>query len=220
MVELTKWPTLLVKGRTISPEQAELVIIRTSWLAGLHKENNRWSREVRRAFQIQDMDNYRQWEKVAARLGVLDLEYLHNDQLLSCYVGGPRGWCNWAGHIGSAGMSLTGKWPEVGEVHEEWTNLAHAFPFLHLSAQLVHREWDYSTQEPLLKQTTPLVTWDVGNGAAEMRTDPGPLLREIRDDVGDEALQRMTKPGGDLGAHWTRVRSAVRRCERAAQEGI
>lgn len=227
-VELPKWPELLVTGKRITLEQADKVIVRTAWLHGLGCNDDRWTKTVFDAFKVKRTApepirrtywthrwprtnvDFNEWDRVAEELGVLDLNYLTNDQITSTSTDGPHGWVHWDGTIGTGRGCLLGKWPEVGEVHEEWSRIAQAFPFLDLTAQLVTNR--YSREDGMVE---PLVTWTVANGAVEMHSEPGPLIRPLAEDLPtDEAVARMMKPRAECGTSEKRLRQAVNRCRR------
>lgn len=228
MIQLPKWPTLLVTGDKITPEQADRVIIRTTRLGGIYSSSRKWDSDVKKLFAIRSREKLwrvpsEEWETVARRVGSLDLRHLSNERIRSSSVIGPNGWCDWDGRIGCAGISLTEKWPEVEEVDKEWSKIAHNFPFLRLTAQLVHEEWEHSPSEWSTRYT-PLVAWDVRNGTAELRSDPGALLfppQELWETPEDasERVQRLAQPGSEIGVSVSRLRNAVRRCERDATKG-
>lgn len=228
MIELPKWPALVVKGRRITQEQADKVIVRTSWLMGVDSEERKWNSELKKVFGIRHGErlwdtSYEEWESIAERLGVLDISYLTNSRIRSADASGPDGWCAWDGTIGCAGLSLMAKWPEVSDIHTEWRTIAHAFPFLDLTAQLARVEWS-DKGDGRVSGHTPLVTWDVANGAVSLRDDPGPLLAPIRKgnetpEEFEQQIQRMMRRGSDIGVSARRLREAVRRCERAARKG-
>ena len=228
--ELTKWPVLLVDGAPVSPEQADQVIIRTTWLRGLDCNDKQWDKTVRRAFGVRlprlghrwDLPEDRmtkqrayweaedkQWGAAEDRLGVLPLNFLTNDRIASTYMDGPYGWCDWSGQVRSYGMPLLFKWPTVEDVTQEWQMIANAFPFLSLTAQLVRDGYagDYG-KDPY----EPLVTWTVGRGGVELHHEPGPLIIEPRESDPDLWPPRIMRPRGDHGVSARRLRSAVRRC--------
>lgn len=180
-VKLPKWPRLLVRGRNVTRQQAEEIILRTTWIGtGATCNDSKWNRHLRRIFGVtarfMDDDFYSQWERAAKEIGWLDLSYIHNDHLASYSADGPAGWVNWGGQVYCPGMPLLGKWPTVGDVTDDWRKIAHAFPYLNLTAQLVGEEWD----DPFTKVESflPLVRWTVGNGAVELHDDPGEPLFE------------------------------------------
>lgn len=225
-IEWPKWPLLLVDGERISPEQADQVIIRTTWLEGAHGPDEQWNKAIRHAFGVRipayrnwylrnrrrtpTNDNYwemesTQWDTAAQRLGVLPLNYMHNDRIATTYCDGPHGWCEWGGLVRSYGMGLTCKWPTLGEVDEEWRMIAGAFPFLSLKAQLVKTEWDF--EAGVITGYTPLVTWIVHGGVAALHAEPGPLILQPRES--DPENWRLP-PAREVDIR--RLRSAIRRC--------
>lgn len=223
MIELPKWPRLLVKGKRITREQADVVIIRTTSLRGLHCNDDRWNRYVKQAFQLYKEPNLiwasdEAWTDLERRLGVLDLQYLDNEQVSTVNVEGPCGWCWWDGTVGADGIGLGSKWPRVGEVWEEWQKIATAFPFLSLTAQLVRTEWNYDTGE--ITGHTPLVTWTVEQGEATLHDEPGDLIRSVPEEEDVEtAVRRGMRRDAEIGVHHKRLTEAVRRCERAVEKG-
>lgn len=222
-VELPKWPLLLVKGDRITPEQADKVIIRTTRFHYLYSNDRKWNAEVKKVLGLRQKESlehtpYDTWEEFERRVRVLDLRYLLNDRIATSNAIGPYGWCAWDGTIGAEGMHLKGKWPEVENVTREWRNIAHAFPFLRLTAQLVREEWGYDIPE--ISGHTPLVTWSVARGAVEMWDEPGPLLRNVPGELStEEEIKLYYRPGVDIGVSPKRLAEAVRRCERETQKG-
>lgn len=224
-IELPKWPLLLVTGKRITPEQTDKVIVRTTWLRGMHCNEDWWNKRVIACFGVKaltppplrrrdytlrwtrDAVPYEEWERVGRELGVLDVQYLNNARIASINLDGPYGWVDWDGTVGTDGMAVTNKWPEVGEVHDEWAAIARAFPFLDLTAQLVEMSWDHDRDD--YGPPVPLVTWTVMEGAVQMHDEPGPLLREL----GEEKPVRVGM-GSEAGTTEKRLRQAVQRCRR------
>lgn len=100
-------------------------------------------------------------------LNLLDLYYLNNHQILSSWIGGPHGWCDWNGNINSSNYNI-GKWPSVEDVYNEWVKIAEAFPFLDLRAQLYSGETSDHESEPLVEFT-------LKHGKVEMSIPSEPL---------------------------------------------
>ena len=61
----------------------------------------------------------------------IELEYLSNHRIVSSWIGGPHGWCNWEGNIGCNNYNI-GKHPSCKEVYNEWIKMS-ATIFLHYS---------------------------------------------------------------------------------------
>jgi hypothetical protein len=222
--ELPKWPRLMVRGRNVRPEQADVIILRTTHFGGGITCNERkWNSTVRRIFGV-TAEPYtarwmNQWERAAASIGALDLGYIHNDQIASCSTDGPDGWVSWGGQVLSRNMHLLSKWPSVGEVTDDWRNIAHAFPFLELTAQLVAEEWDDTFER--VESYRPLVSWTVSNGAAELHNTPGDPLFQPPEETHTEQLERLFRKGfpSEQGVSERRLRATVRRCRRRTARG-
>lgn len=155
MGDLTKWPRLIVKGESVTPEQADVILVRTRypWVSSNDKE---WQREVEEALGLPDSEllwkfqhetqslgmkydwteHSRVSEAAWKRLGMIKLNYLYNECIESSWMGGPHGWCDWDGTIGCATHNV-GKWPDVEELTHEWQLIAETFPFLTLDCQVV-----------------------------------------------------------------------------------
>ncbi|MFE0472711.1 hypothetical protein ACFW2V_13950 [Streptomyces sp. NPDC058947] len=223
-VELPKWPRLMVRGRNVRPEQADLVILRTtSFPGGLTCSERKVNSLLRRTFGITtepySAEWLKQWERAAVDVGALDLQYIYNDQLASYSASGAHGWMSWGGQVFTSGMSLLSKHPTVGEVTDDWRNIAHAFPFLHLTAQLVAEEWNDAFDR--VERYRPLVAWTVANGAVELHGDPGDPLFGPPGETEVELLDRRYAKGlpKEQNVSQRRLRAAVERCRRRAEMG-
>lgn len=142
MRDLTKWPRLLVVGKPVSKELAQEIQIRTwtNWygtnaqmlagrfmdIAGIEHDSRGWP----------DWKSENKWRK---RFRVLDLEYLNNSWIYSSWIGGPHGWIDWHGNIGTNNYNI-GKWPSYEHVLLEWQTIAKAWPELDLRSQLITDE--------------------------------------------------------------------------------
>lgn len=138
-IALPKWPALLVMGKKVTREQAVEIIFRT---------NSGWSSNDRHFLKfVADNIGHKTDEydymylnpEMREQWGSLPLEYLGNSRIVSCWIGGPHGWCTWEGDIFTNNYNI-GKWPSVQEVFSEWSEIAQAFPFLDLRCQLLDRE--------------------------------------------------------------------------------
>lgn len=200
---LGKWPRLLVRGDPVTEQQANAIILRTTALHYLHGNDRAWNRAVHEVLGLVPDDiGYPTPESgraVEDRLRILNLEYLTNDRIVSAYIGGPHGWCNWDGTIGCSDYNI-GKWPEMEEVDAEWRKIAAAFPFLRLEAQLVTDEGDGEVA----------VAWRIEDGRVLLRPRPAPreYLRPVVDNTtGGFAAILAGMPGRERGV--TRERLAV-----------
>ena len=166
---LPKWPALLVIGKPVTKEQAAEILIRT---ASFHFSTNDhdFSRELYAAIGVTSLENggwsfltnegYAQLDEAAKNYNLLSLDYLQNRKVVSSWIGGPHGWCDWSGYIGCNNYNI-GKWPGVEAVFTEWQTIALAFPFLTLKSQLFSGE---TSEESIV----PVVQFNVENGAVTM----------------------------------------------------
>lgn len=153
---LPKWPGLLVVGDTVTKEQAAEILIRTD-LFYFSSNDLQWKKMLHNAANIkfEDEESYlaTDWDSLREakeRFRVLDLEYLCNDRIASCWIGGPHGWCNWDGKIFSNNYNI-GKWPNASAIYEEWEEIARAFPFLKLKSQLFDGETSTENSKPAIQ---------------------------------------------------------------------
>lgn len=207
-IELPKWPAMAVVGKPVTKEQAEDILIRTdcNFPDFTHAGNNRrTAKEFNEVFGIpmedlvdlSEKDQNERWKEMMGRVNKaqeiserykkLRLYYLSNDRIISAYIGGPRGWCDWSGNIYSTNFNI-GKWPSIGQVKDEWETILKAFPFLDLKCQLFNGE----TSEENLQ---PVVEYVVRKGKVEV-VEP------------KEAIAHPSPT--DLGLFIARVHNAIR----------
>jgi len=147
---LPKWSHIVVNGNKVTKEQAAEIIIRTTNLNNLSCNDNKWTEklnfileeslntnELSNSFEDVRLSLTRNFPKGKglASKTILNVDYLENHQIVSTYVGGPYGWCDWDGNIGCFGYNI-GKWPTVEEIKNEWELIASTWPFLNLRCQL------------------------------------------------------------------------------------
>lgn len=210
MRDLTKWPRLVVvpdKPEPLSREQANEILIRTC-SPYFFSNDHGWERQVRDILGHPHRDsiegpsagNVRAWidaeREWADSLGILDLQYCHNSQIISAWIGGPHGWCDWDGNLGCSTWNI-GKWPAHDNVTEDWEKIAAAFPYLDLYVQCItdEGEGDVAGQ------------WRVTGGKAALVE---PVERMEVHELGDaQVLGRMFMPGGERGVTAERLREAV-----------
>lgn len=135
-IGMHKWPHMTVIGDRVSEAEAAEILIRTDsndhsfgW-AGNQSEHTR--RDYARAVGCACTRDtpWRDRVKCPANARKLDtLEYLKNSRIVSAYVGGPHGWCDWSGNVFANSYNV-GKWPSEECLLEEAASLAAAFPFL------------------------------------------------------------------------------------------
>lgn len=202
-VDLPKWSALTVVGASVTREQAAEIIVRTNdWFLGTN--DRAWEADVMGALGVPltRENGYTQvsWGKVVAateRLGGLSLEYLRNSRVMSAWVGGPHGWCDWDGTIGSSNYNV-GKWPSVKAVRAEWARIAEAFPFLDLRAQL----WSGETSE---EGIVPLVEFVVRRGKVRATSPKKPVGVPCQ----AEQLTDLRAPGRERGCDLPTLRWAL-----------
>lgn len=186
-IGLPKWPALLVKGKDVTKKQAAEIIIRTdrsipnfeyagndrdhaknlSALFGIPEEFDdgvKYPQEPTKAQKEKRTEEMRtRWasmERLEEKIGKLNLEYLQNSWIVSSYIGGPHGWCDWDGNVGNCATNI-GKWPSVEAVTKDWTLIAEAFPFLDLECQLCNHEAGYPVENQV---NGPVVKFVVKKG--------------------------------------------------------
>lgn len=194
-IGLPKWPALLVTGQSVSKDLAAEIIIRTDRnfpnlagscneqevceeLSGIFKIPRIPDMFEQEKFKTEDerqawFDNhYDQLDKLQKAYRILDLQYLHNSRISSCWYGGVHGWCNWDGTIGTANYNI-GKWPNVEDVANDLICIAKAFPTLQMSVQLLNHECCCQHTD---KPNGPVVLFRVSGGEVSMEeqrlTDP------------------------------------------------
>lgn len=211
----TKWPRLIVVGEPVTEAQADEILIRTNGWWYLHSNDKRWLRALetvlaehgypvepeRRGASAEGDDDwairFRALESWMDRMRIVSLEYLHNSQITSAWIGGPHGWCDWEGRIGCSSHNI-GKWPNDEEVTDEWRQIAEAFPYLDLTAQCIDEEGE----GPLAAE------WRVKDGVVAYNAEPSTPLAARMD---EPSLFACLMPGGERGVTIDRFRQALTR---------
>lgn len=185
MIDLTKWPGLLVVGENVTPEQAQKILIRTdTHMFNYQCASNDYNLndelcEIISLDKDLPFDEY--WEevrKLRKRYNCLDdLYYLRNDRIASTWVGGPKGWCNWDGTIGCNVYNI-GKWPEYKDLLEEWQLIAKEFPFLDLTCQITDRENSMALEDG---ECNPVLQFEIKEGLVKVKTSELKLIIEPED---------------------------------------
>lgn len=222
MTAMGKWPRLIVVGEQVTPEQADVILVRTH-LPYVSCGDEEWQWAVENAFRLphqRDRDkaaeeafkagesfDWISWHKKEQEswegLGLLPLEYLHNYRVESSSSNGPHGWCDWDGSIGCSNYNI-GKWPEVGKLTEEWRLIAETFPFLRLQCQVMAEE-RYGEDGEVVGVPPVVAEWHVGDGLVR-QVEIGPLLREPEWEPHD-----IFKPWDERGVGWDELVGAVAR---------
>lgn len=142
-----KWPQAVIIGKKITKDQAREVLIKTDYfftsdMPGGNDE--KYDIELRKRLNMPPCWSYGSdntyeenvaWQK---EHGCLQLNYLDNNWISSCYIGGPNGWCHVDGTIFN--NKNIGKWPEWSEVVEDLETLGKAFPFLDMTLYIIDCE--------------------------------------------------------------------------------
>jgi hypothetical protein len=167
---LPKWSQLFVTGKSVTVEQAKEIIFRTdSFLTETYEHAGGNCREFNEEYRrLAGLDRYRDshqhgWalkKEVCKRIGFVETSYVTNDWASCCFIWGGHGWCSPQGGIHY--VDNVGKWPSVCEVYEDWKVIAHAFPFLELTATLMDGE-------DVDRNTRPVVNIVVKEGGAELQ---------------------------------------------------
>lgn len=98
-------------------------------------------------------DNVEKWRK---SWGCLELSWVWNQWISSCYIGGPHGWISPNGEVG--GLMSIGKYPNTDEITEDLIKIAKEWPILEFTAYEVDQddiEYVYAR-------------WEVKDGKAEL----------------------------------------------------
>lgn len=210
----TKWPRLIVTGAPVTEQQANEILIRTCVPAYLPGNDQAWNEAVAKAMGFPAGDDWpdrglegaertawfeARWaekDRRSAELDIIPLEYLYNSRITSSWIGGPHGWCDWDGSIGTAVYNI-GKWPSTEEVTEEWAAIAAAFPFLTLDAQVIEDEGEGAVADQ----------WHVADGVAEL-VEPGARLA-----AAEAPSLTAFLPDWERGVGIERLRAAVAQVE-------
>jgi hypothetical protein len=196
-----KWPRLLVVGESITPGQADEILIRTNEWDYLATNDVAWRKEV---YNIAGIDSpepdcivpdRKSWKRFQKAYKVLDLLYLYNSRIVSSWIGGPHGWCNWDGTIHTTNYNI-GKWPFDVDVTDDWVKIAEAFPYLNLRAQLVGDEGEDSV---------PAMSWAIHDGRVfEVRS------KELIATPTEPDLKKLGQHHGERGVSAVRLTAALK----------
>ena len=165
-ISLPKWSCLTVVGSKVTRDQAAEILIRTDdWYFSSNDQD--LVKELMTAAGVKSEKVYHgpstdSLETARKKYRVLALEYLHNSRVVSAYIDGPHGWCDWDGTIFCNSYNI-GKWPHAEQVFDEWQEIAAAFPYLQLHSQL------YGCES--LEEGKPVIEFILENGNVVAR-DP------------------------------------------------
>jgi len=213
---LPKWPALLVKGESVTLEQAKEIIIRTDGLS-FSTNDREFSSQLNEIVYgvkstrwdltdaIKEQLGITEWnaiwdyqESKQAEAGVLNIHYLQNSQIASSWIGGAHGWCQWDGTIETSNYNI-GKWPSIEEVYNEWLIIAEAFPFLNLRCQLMNCE---ACEDEPSNSPMPIVEFIVKDGKVEIAEPTEQLIAMT------EIKYKFAEPFGERGCTFEQFKNA------------
>jgi hypothetical protein len=139
---LPKWPAILVVGKKVTEQQAAQIIIRTCGMS-FYTNDHKYEKQLYEAagikFSKEPFLDYDSVDAAILKYGCCKkLDYLQNHRVVSSWIGGSHGWCDWDGSIGCDNYNI-GKWPNEEEVLQEWQTIAEAFPYLDLRCSINER---------------------------------------------------------------------------------
>ena len=139
--ELIKWPQCVIVGEKLTVDQAKEILVKTdAFFYGYGSNNVKYDKKMWEEIgydEDADWETHQEWRN---KHGMLDLNYLDNSFISSCYVGGVHGWCNPDGTIFD--NQNIGKWPSWEEIYDDCEILAKNFPFLNMKVYLFNQEHD------------------------------------------------------------------------------
>lgn len=205
---LPKWSQMLVTGKQVTVEQAKEIIFRTDEfltdattygggnarkfnaeyrrLAGL--DLLQFERTARDGHTYTDID----WDKhneLQERLNIVETLHAKNSWASCSYAGGPHGWCSPAGVISYS--DNVGKWPSIGEIIDDWTKIAQAFPYLDLHVTLMSGESCEDDTEAVIN-----IRVVDGKAFAEAPDESVHVIPERRDML-ESFIELMNSTGGE-----------------------
>lgn len=173
-INLKKWCGFLVRGKSVSKNQAAEILIRTDsnqfdfrYAGNSEKNRTELKKYFGYNFKEDEPNCYNKQLEIINNLrmqfGVLDLNYLTNSRIVTPFIQGPYGWCDWDGSIGCNSYNV-GRWPSADGLYEEWKLIAECFPFLELRCQILQDEIG-------IDNPTPVLEFLVKEGNVEVRTE-------------------------------------------------
>jgi hypothetical protein len=204
-LSLPKWPQMIVRGLSVTQEQAKEVIRRTDKSFGPFEIGNLYSKfparicekighPVEEAGDIGVLYQYDRWLDWSQKWGYIQCDFVYNNWIEKYCVHGPAGWMNPDGKI-QYGFNV-GKWPSIDCLLQEWKVLAKEFPFINLFVILMSGEYCEDG-------TVPVVGIRVKDGSARL-FDPADVDwsnfdifgSPISEDQLDDNIYRLMDQGG------------------------
>lgn len=197
-----KWPQMMVKGKSITIDQAKEIIFRTDrFFVDFHKSsggnNDKWNKWARNIFGYSKLLNNKEFDtnnkefdieefrvKFEKSLKFLQTEYVHNSWASCAYVYGPYGWCHPDGKIYYC--DNVGKWPSVEAIVKDWQMIIEAFPFLDLTLTIFDGESCNEKKSPIfsLKIKDEKIEFTDNHLKSDIDDDSRPLLFLTRREQG------------------------------------
>lgn len=158
-------PRLIVRGQSVTPEQAGEILLRTNAWWGFSFRDLDWGAALAETIGLELPEHAGRPSEASLaalcrRLRALPLTYLYTARIGTYFIG-TRGWCDWDGRIEACSYDLV-NYPSRTDLDADWCTIAAAFPYLRLDAQILHRG-EVADQ------------WVIGDGTVHRRA-PGPLL--------------------------------------------
>jgi len=215
MQDLGKWPRLVVAGDPVTPQQADSILIRTMGWNCMFANDKQWLAEVRAIVaeagvpveptrdDYASHDDYLKvlwgqhrpaFDAFTERHGMLP--WLGVGELGTDKILGNRGWCSWSGTIGC--VQNIGKYPGCDSLLEDWQQIAAAFPYLRLSAEVTPEDGTHADA----------VRYEVAQGKAAMAASGH--LPELDAPAAWYAEQEAVPPFLERGVTPDRLRQALR----------
>lgn len=173
-IGLPKWPQCIIKGDSISEEQALEIIRRTDTFFNGYTGNNELFNK--KAYEIlnypnsKNIDDFNEMSSVFEKQDswrdkwrFIHTDYITNSWISTSYVYGPHGWCHPDGTIEY--HHNIGKWPSVEEVFNELQIIAKEWTFLNMTVTLM-------SGEECEDHIKPLVSMKVHDGIVEITDIP------------------------------------------------
>lgn len=146
---LNKWPQCVIIGDKISIDQAREILSRTdTFFSGYGSNNDSWDEQVWDEIGLPiwdpsfDIDDYVKYDEAMYKFRkshrLLDLEFLNNSYISTCFIGGVHGWCHPDGTIHF--WDNIGEWPSWEDIHKDCRILAKEFTFLNIKIYLFNQE--------------------------------------------------------------------------------
>jgi hypothetical protein len=169
----SKWPQMIVTGKSVTIEQAKEIIFLTDYfLTDCYQysggNNKKFNEEYRIKSGLEDIrkkyDSNTLWniaDKIRSELGCFELEYIKNDYASSSFFNGPHGWCNPDGKIYF--VDNVGPWPTIKKLFSEWELIATRFNFLDINISIMSNERFHE-----FVYNKPIINFKVCNGKVEL----------------------------------------------------